>query len=196
MKDPIAIMSAEWLAANFDLKVIVSIRHPAAFASSLKIKGWKFDFSAFLAQHDLITRHLDSFTPEIERMANREYPIVEQAGLLWNMIYTRVSQYSKTHNDWLFVRHEDISSQPEANFEKLLTYAGIPYSDQIRDMIRKTSSATKNKNTIEESLRDSLYRDSRENVKSWKGRLTASEADFIRGYTRPVWSNFYDESDW
>lgn len=196
MKDPIAIMSAEWLAANFDMKVVVSIRHPAAFASSLKVKGWKFDFSSLLSQRDLISNHLSSFEPEVKRLAENEHPIVEQAGLLWNMIYTRVWQYSQTHTDWMFVRHEDISSHPEIHFEKLLEYMGIPYSEQIRQMVRATTSAKKNKNTIEESLRDSLYRDSRQNIKSWKDRQTHSEADFMRGYTRSVWNNFYDESDW
>jgi hypothetical protein len=38
IKDPIAIMSAEWMYENFDLDIIVLIRHPAAFVSSLKVK--------------------------------------------------------------------------------------------------------------------------------------------------------------
>ena len=47
IKDPIAIFSAEWMCKNFDLGVVVMIRHPCAFASSLKRLDWSFDFSHF-----------------------------------------------------------------------------------------------------------------------------------------------------
>jgi hypothetical protein len=36
VKDPIAIMSAEWIARRFNAQAVVMIRHPAAFASSIK----------------------------------------------------------------------------------------------------------------------------------------------------------------
>jgi hypothetical protein len=196
MKDPIAIMSADWLYKNFDLKVVVSIRHPAAFVSSLKIKEWKFDFGQFLTQNELIDRHFADFRPELERMSIKEYPIVEQGALLWNIIYTRVLQYMDVYKDWYYLRHEDISSQPETHYEKLLNYLGIPFCEDIRNMIHETTSSKKNRNTIEVSLRDSLYRDSKENISSWKGRLSASESDFVHGYTQPVWKNFYGENDW
>ena len=45
IKDPIALFSAPWLAKTFDMNVLVMIRHPAAFCSSLKLKDWKFDFN-------------------------------------------------------------------------------------------------------------------------------------------------------
>ena len=50
IKDPIAVFSAEWLASAFDMGVVVMIRHPAAFASSLKRLGWQFDFNDLLQQ--------------------------------------------------------------------------------------------------------------------------------------------------
>jgi len=47
IKDPIAIFSTEWLCKKFNMKVLVMIRHPAAFCSSLKIKNWAFNFNHF-----------------------------------------------------------------------------------------------------------------------------------------------------
>src|SRR5262249_14420834 len=44
MKDPIALLSAEWLVETFDMDAVVLIRHPAAFAASLKRLGWKHSF--------------------------------------------------------------------------------------------------------------------------------------------------------
>ena len=40
MKDPIALLSAEWLAERFGMDVVVTIRHPAGFAASVLRLGW------------------------------------------------------------------------------------------------------------------------------------------------------------
>ncbi len=40
VKDPIALLSAEWLAERFSMDVVVTIRHPAAFAASVLRLGW------------------------------------------------------------------------------------------------------------------------------------------------------------
>ena len=40
VKDPIALLSAEWLAGRFEMDVVVTIRHPAAFAASVLRLGW------------------------------------------------------------------------------------------------------------------------------------------------------------
>src|SRR5690606_16487469 len=39
-KDPIAFMSAEWFYENMDAYIVISVRHPAAFVASLKVKYW------------------------------------------------------------------------------------------------------------------------------------------------------------
>ena len=44
MKDPIAVLSAEWLAQVFNMDVICLIRHPAAFVYSLAKANWDFNF--------------------------------------------------------------------------------------------------------------------------------------------------------
>jgi len=40
VKDPIALLSAEWLGERFGMDVVVTIRHPAAFAASVLRLGW------------------------------------------------------------------------------------------------------------------------------------------------------------
>jgi hypothetical protein len=73
LKDPIAIFSAEWLCKSFDMNVLVMIRHPAAFCSSLKIKGCnKFDFNNFLNQPLLMKDYLGKFEQKISEYANEE----------------------------------------------------------------------------------------------------------------------------
>jgi hypothetical protein len=42
IKDPFAVFSSEWLVSKFDMDIIIMIRHPAAFAGSLKQKDWQY----------------------------------------------------------------------------------------------------------------------------------------------------------
>src|SRR5579863_725251 len=41
LKDPLALFAAEWIAARFDVQVVVLIRHPAAFVNSLMKAKWR-----------------------------------------------------------------------------------------------------------------------------------------------------------
>ena len=45
LKDPFAVFSAPWFAQKLDCQVVITVRHPAAVASSLKRLNWSFDFS-------------------------------------------------------------------------------------------------------------------------------------------------------
>ena len=48
IKDPFAVFSAPWFAKHLNSKVVITVRHPAAFASSLKRLNWPFDFQDLL----------------------------------------------------------------------------------------------------------------------------------------------------
>ena len=79
LKDPIAVFSSEWLASRFGAQVVVLIRHPAAFASSLKRLGWTHRFEHFLDQPLLLRDHLSSVrgrAPGLRRAgARRRRPV-------------------------------------------------------------------------------------------------------------------------
>ena len=44
LKDPFSVFSAAWFAQRLGCQIVITVRHPAAFASSLKRLGWDFDF--------------------------------------------------------------------------------------------------------------------------------------------------------
>jgi hypothetical protein len=45
LKDPFAVFSLPWFVERLDCRVVVTVRHPAGFASSLKRLNWPFDFT-------------------------------------------------------------------------------------------------------------------------------------------------------
>lgn len=190
MKDPIAVFSADWLANSFDMNVIVLIRHPAAFAGSLKIANWKHPFDHFLKQPLLMKHHLAEFEPEIKEFANNEKSTIEQAILLWNLIHYMILQFKKSHPEWIFIKHENISANPISEFEIIYRKLNLEFTSKVQRIIREYSVA---KNKEEQSL---LKRDSKSNIWSWKERLTTSEINLIREKTYRISKHFYSEDEW
>jgi hypothetical protein len=191
LKDPISIFSADWLYEEYDMDVIVLIRHPAAFVGSLKKAGWNFPFNHFIEQPLLIKNHLSEYENIISEYAKEEPNIIEQGILLWNIIHKRIyGTYKDQYNgDWIFIRHEDLSREPLKKFEKLYQRLSLDFSESVKTRILKFTS-------VEQEKKSKLKRDSQSNIWSWKDRLTEKEINKIKEQTLEVSQNFYSEVDW
>ena len=188
LKDPIAIMSAEWLYETINCDVIVTIRHPAAFIASLKVLNWEFDFNNFLDQKNLMFDHFDNYKSQIIEYSKDKKDIINQGILLWNTLYSTVFKYQEKYGDqWYFVRHEDISRDPVLEFEKIFSFLDLEFKSFI---IKEIINSSSNKNETE------LKRDSIKNIKTWKERLSIEEIELIKEKTNTVWKEFYNEEDW
>jgi hypothetical protein len=187
IKDPIAFMSAEWMAAHFCKFVILTIRHPAAFVASLKVKNWTFDFNHFALQQNLLTAYLFPYEKQIVDFAQKPPDIIQQACLLWNCIHHTIMQYQVNHPDWLFVRHEDLSLYPEAEFEKMFAYLGLPFDDTVKTYLRQS---------VENVKSTGQNISAKENITNWKKRLTSDEIDCIRNNTKQIADAFYSDEEW
>ena len=187
-KDPLALMSAEWIHQTYGWKVVILVRHPAAFVASLKVKDWQFYFHYFLNQPTLINKHLAAYEDDIREYTRDRPDIIKQGILLWNILYTMVLYYKEKYGDqWYFVKHEDLSVKPREEFQKLYEFLDIEFDDGAIGQIEESTSATKN------SL---LKRDSKQNIKTWKERLTKEEIELIYAETKDVWKHYYTEDDW
>lgn len=195
LKDPMAVFSAEWIAGTFDAQVVVIVRHPAAFASSVKRAGWIHPFSHFLDQPDLMEDHLQPFQDEIAAFAREEHDILDQAALLWRLIHTTIAGYRERHPEWLFVRHEDLSRDPVPAFRALFEALDLRYTEGVQEAIRRTTSPS---NPTERDLHDPLFgvRDSRANADNWRRRLSADEIGRVRSRVADVSTLFYSDDEW
>ncbi|MEG9328956.1 sulfotransferase domain-containing protein [Salinimicrobium catena] len=187
-KDPIALASAEWFFTQFNTQVIVSMRHPAAFVTSLVQKRWDFDFSNFTKQPLLIRDHLYQYETEIQKYTAFKKPLFENAILLWNCLYQIILTYRcKYSKQWYFIKNEDLSMNPIKEYEKIFNYLGLKFTTEVRQEIIKTTKVDRS---------DSINRKSLDNIQKWKKILTPSEISIIREKTYPLWRNFYSEEDW
>jgi hypothetical protein len=193
LKDPIAINSVEWLYENFNMNILILIRHPAAFCSSIKIKNWKFDFAHFLNQPLLMEKYLYPFEEKIRHYVENEKSIIEQAILLWNCIHHTISIYRENHPDWLFVRHEDLSFDPVNQFRSIFKEFDLEFTQKVKKRILATSGAH---NPVEPKGRNLFIRNSKENIRIWMKRLTHEEISLIEKKTSEVASLFYIQDEW
>jgi hypothetical protein len=195
LKDPMAVFSAEWIAETFDAQVVVIIRHPAAFASSIKLDGWAHPFSHFVNQPALVEDHLRPFRDEIEAFAHTEHDILEQAALLWRLVHGTIAEYRSRHREWLFVRHEDLSRHPLEGFESLYNSLNLPFTGPVREAIQRSTSSS-NSADRDPDGRLFLARDSRANVDNWRRRLTPDEVARVHSRVADVSQFFYSEEEW
>jgi hypothetical protein len=197
MKDPMAFFSSEWLAERFGMDVLILIRHPAAFVSSVKKLNWSHPFSHFVAQTLLMKTVLYSFEREIKEYAAREHEIIDQAILLWRLIHSTIVKYQQEHKNWIFVRHEDLSRDPVQGFRTLFTQLNIEFSEHVKDVIEKNSNSD-NPSDVSAPVgsESSLKRNSRSNIWNWKNRLSPSEIERIRNGVEDISKAFYSDCDW
>ncbi len=188
LKDPLAFFSAEWLATRFNMDVIILIRHPLAFAGSLKHINWSHPFGHFLAQPLLMDRYLEPFRAELEEYASAPKDVVDQAILLWNLIHSTVLTYQDEHTDWHFVRHEDLARDPIERFRTIYQALGLEFTSSVQRKI--AASSRKGNNRQARSVNDTR-RDSRAIVSNWKQRLSVEEAERVTNGTAEIRNEFY-----
>ena len=195
LKDPIAIMSAEWLYKTFDMDVIVLIRHPASFISSLKRLKWKFQFSNLFKQEELMREKLYPFKEEIKNYTINEKDIIDQAILLWRIIYYVVKEYRNKYPDWIFKRHEDLAKNPVEGFRSIYKKIGLNCTKSIENKIAECSSL---KNPKEVSIKQAgnIKRNSKSQVDIFKKRLSVKKIEYVKEKTKDIWTYFYNDNDW
>jgi hypothetical protein len=188
IKDPLAILSAEWFFKVFNCDIVILIRHPAAFILSIKQKEWDFDFSNFLDQPHLVRDKLLPFKEELEDYSKNKRGLIDNGILLWNCIYKIVDDYRQKYSkDWYFVKHEEMSLSPTFEFQKLFEYLNLEFTNDVKDFVVKSTTA---------EIDNPIERNSIKNIKKWQTHLSVEEIERIKKGTSDIWKKFYSDADW
>lgn len=195
IKDPFALLAAEWIAARTSADVIVLVRHPAAFASSIKRLGWRLDVSWLLNQPDLIEGDLAPFKSELIADRAGTSDLIDHAALVWRVLNSVVHRYDLDHPGWRVVRYEDIAQNPVPGFRALYDYAAIPWNARTSREIERLNSA-ENPTEVRASSKGGTRRNSRQATLTWRTRLTGVEAARMREATSDVSQYWYSDDSW
>jgi Sulfotransferase family len=195
LKDPKGVLLAEWFAKRFDANVVVMIRHPAAFVSSIKRLDWNFDFRNWRDQPLLLRDLAGAYERRIREFSERAPDIIEQGILIWNVIHHVVDGYRQRHPEWAFIRHEDLCEDPLEGFRDLYKRLDLTWDSVVEDAIIRHSTEESRKE-VPTYLASTVLRDSRAARWTWIERLTEGERDRIREGTAEVAQSFYSDEDW
>jgi hypothetical protein len=193
VKDPIALLSAEWLEQRFGMDVLVLIRHPAGFAGSLRRLGMSFRFETFLDDEGLMEDRLAPFADELRAQVEAPGDFVERAGLLWRILYTVVDEYRAAHPGWIFVRHEDLSREPVAGFERVYAQLGLDFTPAIAQRIGEHSAPAR---PVRHPSAHAVRMDSASTVESWRDRLSPDELERLHAAVAEISGRFYADDEW
>jgi hypothetical protein len=174
------------------MHVVILIRHPAAFVTSMMRLGSPHHLEDLTRQGVLMERHLGGILANV-RVSN--LPMVEQLALSWLCLYHVMTKYLAANPAMMLLKHEDLSNDPVNSVENLYRQFGLPFGPAIdRTICRYTAGS----NPIEPTRNEPhvLKRDSRGNTTRWKSALTPSQALAIRSITLPVAQEHYSEDSW
>jgi hypothetical protein len=188
VKDPIALLSAEWLASQFGMQVVVLVRHPAAFAASLKRLDYRHDFGSFVVDGE-VPEIVRPYEAEIREQAEWPADVLTQASLFWRILYGAVDGYRARHPEWTYLRHEDASADPLGTFEHIYATLGLKLVPEARREIEQATSESDNPAELRNPHDVKLA--SVASLGRWRTQLTPKEIEFLRESTRDVWPSFY-----
>jgi len=193
LKDPFAIFSTPWFAKRLNCKVVITVRHPAAFASSLKRLKWPFDFQDLLDQPLLMRDHLGPYREQMQSIGPED--VIGQAALLWKLIYRSVHKACERNPGFIIVRHEDLSLDPVPGYRALYTSLGLEFTPRVEKTILNSSSS-ENPGELSRKRVHGFKLDSRANLDNWKKRLTTEEIERVRTMTEDVSTLYYSNAEW
>ena len=195
LKDPFAVFSIPWFIERLGCQVVVTVRHPAAFASSLKRLGWSFDFDDLLAQPLLMRDLLEPYRPEMEALLKTPDDVIAQASLLWRLVYQAVAQFREQLPGIQLARHEELSRQPLDCYRGLYAALRLDFTPRAQETILNASSAENPKEVSKKTVH-AVRLDSAANLDNWKRRLTPQEVARVRQLTAEVAAQYYPDEGW
>ena len=200
LKDPFASFSIPWFIQKLGCQVVVTVRHPAAFASSLKRLNWPFQFSDLIDQPLLMRDWLEPYRDDIESLLDHErrtgqVDIISQASLLWRIVYAVLIRFKEKFPEIHVVRHEDLSLDPVSGYTALYKELGLNFTLSTKKIILESSSSDNPKEASSQNAFD-VQLDSRANLEIWKRRLSKPEIQCIHQITEDIATAYYPDFDW
>jgi hypothetical protein len=104
-----------------------------------------------------------------------------------------IVDYWDRHNDWIFIRHEDLSREPFTGFNLLFDKLNLKFSPRVQQRIKKYSDV---KNPINFDNPFSIKCNSKSIIKKWQQELAKSEITRIRNKVENISDRFYKDEDW
>ncbi len=191
VKDPLALLSAEWLQRTFAFQVVCTIRRAHSFVASMKQMGWTFDAREITSQPGLIRRCFPELEAELAAAGEHPGDLVDQATLLWRLTHLRILDLLRDHPDWCFVKQEDLALRPVEGFRSLFATLGLPFTADTADYVLRHTQSAEPGSAAAPATHQYRARAARQTLSAWETILTDGEAARVSSATRELESRLY-----
>ena len=175
-------LSVDWIAAHFDIDVLVVLRHPAnVLASWLELD--LPDRDRDLGRHAQVrSRYLKDWG-----VPSAGSSTVERAAWQLGLFTAALEQSAQAHPEWIVRTHERICSDTEAEFRRIFAELGLVWSPATSDLLESSDSPGSG---------FSLNREAALLADSWRTRLGKEQIDTLRRVLRPFPLKSWGLEDW
>jgi hypothetical protein len=187
IKEVVACLLAPYLHTQFNAHTIIQLRHPCAVAASWRSMGFRTEgLSKMLGQPLFVER----FAKPYAKHAQGRDDYLFQVGAIWGLMYQALSDMREQFPQWQFVTHEQLCTDPQAEFDALLHKFGMKMLPAGRAYI-----AEHNRARDEKERRGVTFRDARSEIDKWKKDMNDQDAALVFEAVRafPVFEQFYPD---
>lgn len=159
-------LSVEWLAAAFDVDVVVLLRHPAGILSSW-LELALADADRGLDRSGVVqTRYIEPWS--LPRPGPTAF---ERCAWQLGLLLTALEEAASRHANWHVWTHEALCADPSSEFRRLCAALDLPWSSAVDDRIAASDAA---------GTGFSTRRRTAGAADAWRERLTDEQVDALR----------------
>ena len=181
IKDTTASLISGWIAEQFHAQVLIVMRHPCGFASSLESLDWPLNVNALLNQKELMRDHLEPYRGILRRARNDKWLT---RGALWGAIHMVFARQLESHADWRLIRYEALCGDPIGQFETLAQEFGLELGHSTRKRITAIC-------TTDNPDPGSTQRNTSSMPDIWRQRMSPGEIDAVMGIVGEFGLDYY-----
>jgi hypothetical protein len=159
---PLAI---EFIAARWDVQVVLIRRNPLNAVSSWLERGWLPQLLGRSRQQaEELGRRLGCAPPGADR------PLEEQQAWSYTAMTRALDLAAERHPEFVTVEHEDLCQDPPARFAALFERIGLPWHDAVEEHLHRNNAPATGYRT---------QRVAAEEPERWRSRLTADQVSSV-----------------
>ena len=125
----------DWVAAHWDIRVVVVSRHPLAVIASWMKLGYKGHYPELEEDPRVRERYLNPWGVRPLPKGSSEV-----ASIAWvvGMLSAAHDDAARRHPEWVEVSHDRLVAAPEAGFRELAAACGLTWTDQAERFLHET----------------------------------------------------------
>lgn len=189
VKDPFLSLSLPYAATLTSRPVVISMRHPAAWAMSLQRVDWHpAKLLADLRARDDLTGLFDDLEVPDRRWA--DVPVLEAGAWTWLVLTAAIERQRETMaSPTVLLPLEEFATDPLERGLGLIDDVGLRTDDETASAI---AGLTLGSTVVPEtSTTHVLQRDTKASVSAWRERLSSDEQQLVWNICAPVASRYY-----